>query len=196
LQSKISFSSPENLLELSEVYHTIGDLFLEIDNIDPAVTEYSKCLELRKQKLPEDDRRLAEIHYSVGLAYQCQENTAKALEHFENSRKVLQFKLCGLMQAGRSDEIPEIEEVLKELEAKMDDLKQESDASNIPSFLPPCDGFSKPQLSTTTIKDLGTFGSTQNFEGQDDSDIRKRKITNVGHTPTLKKSKFDNNPTE
>jgi len=81
---------PEYKSQLSDVYLILGDLDLESDNMEAAVSDYSQCLKIREEILNTDDRKLAEIHYSLALALDYTNNLREALIHFICAKKIFE----------------------------------------------------------------------------------------------------------
>jgi len=152
---------PEYKLELAEVFLVIGDLSMESDNMEQAVLDYAQCLSLREKLLPPEDRRLAETHYSMGLAQEYQHKVKEALEHYSMAHKILGVKVSELKLSEKEEidaEVSDLQAILEELAAKIEDLSKGEKVT-----LPFIDNnkphqFDTPTLQTNEIQDLGVFG--------------------------------------
>jgi len=62
------------------------------DQYEQAVEDMMSCLRLREFVLEPTDRRLAEVHFSLGLAYSLAKRADNAVEEYKNAKKVLEMK--------------------------------------------------------------------------------------------------------
>jgi nuclear autoantigenic sperm protein len=88
--ARVLYVRQEEYLKLSDVHIDLGTVALESGNITAAIEEYEKSLKLRQQHLPNTDRRIAEAHFQMGLAYSLLPNNEKAREHYTAARDILQ----------------------------------------------------------------------------------------------------------
>ncbi|TBU60501.1 hypothetical protein BD310DRAFT_319724 [Dichomitus squalens] len=59
--------SEEVKLKLAEVFITLGDVSLETEKFDQAITDYSAGLKLKTDLLPLSSRQIAEAHYKLSI---------------------------------------------------------------------------------------------------------------------------------
>jgi len=116
-------SDPQYKKELAEVYLAIGDLSMESDNVSQAVADYEQCLTIRQSLYEPDDRRLAEIHYLIGLAQEYQDKK-EALNHYQMAHKILTGNILKLESDQDDPQIKELTQTLQELASKMEDLSK------------------------------------------------------------------------
>ncbi|KAI9024088.1 hypothetical protein DFJ74DRAFT_667231 [Hyaloraphidium curvatum] len=126
---------------LADVYMLMGDCCLEDDNSTQAIETFKKALDLKVSYLEPSDRELAEVHHLLGLAYEHDNMIAEAVAHVEKARGVLEKRIVVLKEGGKVDggdkgkgkvdpaqakaeeEIVELESLIVEIDAKMDDLQ-------------------------------------------------------------------------
>ena len=126
----------ESQLRLADVHLALGDVSLESENFDQAVTDFTSAVEIKTQLLAQDDRERAEAHYKLALAYEYTEQTEAAIEQVNASIQVLQKKMESLngttegkgkgtapvLSEQEAQEVKEIESLFPEMEAKLADL--------------------------------------------------------------------------
>jgi len=139
--------------QLSEVYCTLADLSMESDNMEQACSDYQSSLQLKEQFLSSDDRQLAELHYSIGLTLQFQNQDKQAWSHYTSAKKILTTHLIN----SQTDET-----VAKDIQSILVDLEEKITESMAPVKIPPNDsslqGFMRSKLEGAIVTDLGTFG--------------------------------------
>jgi len=141
--------SPEARQKLSDVYVYLGEVSLETEKFDQAIPDFRSALEIKQSILEPDNRELAELHYKLALALEFSsseqhlavEETEKAVAVLRNRLSVLQDKQ--LAESGdvkgkgkQSDsigdsscatnvekEIKEIQELIPDMEVKIEELK-------------------------------------------------------------------------
>ncbi|XP_071952242.1 protein HGV2-like isoform X2 [Antedon mediterranea] len=129
-------------LQIAHVHLTLGELSMETENYNQSIKDFHKCLELRGKHLDEDDRLLAETHYSLGLVYGLDKDFEKSIESYEKSLNVIDLRIKNLHttlkehEAGEEDEkdcsehSPEdITKEIKELEALIPDINSKIEDS-------------------------------------------------------------------
>lgn len=67
LYEKGKDSSDEVKLKLADTYITLGDVSLETEKFDQAITDYSAGLVLKTELLPLSSRQIAEAHYKLSI---------------------------------------------------------------------------------------------------------------------------------
>lgn len=82
----------EDLLRVADIHLTLGDISLESENWDQAITDFMEALELKTRILPSTSRQFAELHYKIALVYDYKMDYANAKEHLERSITVLKAK--------------------------------------------------------------------------------------------------------
>jgi len=191
---------PNAKLQLAETYLNIGDLHMEGDNMKGALVEYEKCLELRQELLLPDDRKLADIHFSIGLCHQYEEHIKEGLEHFVLAKKILSTNVARLhlledkhknskeeikpQDINFSKELAELQMILFELDGKIEELSQSDLLSYKKEVAAPVISteFDKP-VSNGPIINLGVFGHAH----KDESSENKTTV----HTGLAVKRKSD-----
>lgn len=66
---KMSTADTELRLDLAQIHVRLGDLQRINGNYEESVADYGTCLAVRRELLGEFDRRVADCHYNLGLAY-------------------------------------------------------------------------------------------------------------------------------
>ncbi|KAG0294430.1 hypothetical protein BGZ96_001158 [Linnemannia gamsii] len=131
----------EALLKLGDVHIALGDVSLESENFEQAVTDYREAITVKEARLEADDRQLAEAHYKLALALEYSPTeSALAQEHIHKASNVLRDriqKLNGLLVSGKGKaravdasenetkmaaELVELHELVGEMEQKTQDL--------------------------------------------------------------------------
>eukprot|EP00889_Picochlorum_renovo_P003205 jgi/Picre1/30235/NNA_005603.t2 len=109
----------QNCDDLASVHVLLGDVALENEAFDNALTDYQHALKYQKMaNFPEDDRRTAEVYFKRVMALQFLERPEDALVEVESARDIL-FKKLQNLQASGDDHTSEIEDV----SGILDDLK-------------------------------------------------------------------------
>lgn len=128
----------EALLKLGDVHIALGDVSLESENFEQAVTDYREAIAVKEARLEADDRQLAEAHYKLALALEYSPTeSALAQEHIHKASNVLKDriqKLNGLLVSGKGKaravdvsenetkmaaELVELHELVGEMEQKV-----------------------------------------------------------------------------
>ncbi|XP_077291366.1 nuclear autoantigenic sperm protein [Arctopsyche grandis] len=127
--------------ELADVYLYLGEVSLESEMYDKAVTDMGKSLDLFKDLYRPDDRRIAETHYQIGLAHSLSNGFDDAISHFKSAAEILETRIKNLqtpsIAADNADikkhlssdpfysidgEIKELTELLPEIKEKVQDM--------------------------------------------------------------------------
>ncbi|KAI8580587.1 hypothetical protein K450DRAFT_236358 [Umbelopsis ramanniana AG] len=142
-------SSQEARLKLADVYSCLGDVSLETEKFDQAIPDFQSALSIKQSILDEDNRELAELHYKLALAFEYSTSEQhQAIEETRNAVKVLRNRLSTLKEkqlaesgdvkgkgkesnvvidSGRTSdiqkEIDEIQELIPDMEVKIEELK-------------------------------------------------------------------------
>ena len=117
-------------LLLSEVHLSLGDLGLDGEEKEQAISDFRAAIVLRQKHLQPSDRLIAEGHLLLGLALQALRDYERAKPAYESAIEVLKLALREQEEklgpsAGRAslDEGPAEEQVL-ELQAFLEELNQ------------------------------------------------------------------------
>jgi len=136
-------------LELARVLLRLGDVSQASDNFDKSVSDYTECLELRERHCKPHDRRLADVQYSLAMAYGFLGKTEQHLEHMKASVQCMErcaarleldirsFKAGDADEEGRTlefleSECKEIKEILVELQEDVADEGLSAQAAPAP----------------------------------------------------------------
>ncbi|KAG0054884.1 hypothetical protein BGZ83_010222 [Gryganskiella cystojenkinii] len=132
----------EALLKLGDVHIALGDVSLESENFEQAVTDYREALKIKEARLEPEDRELAEAHYKLALALEYSPTESeKTQDHIHRASTVLKArieKLNGILasygkgkgkalDASESEnklakELVELHELVGEMDQKVQDL--------------------------------------------------------------------------
>ncbi|KAK9904895.1 hypothetical protein WJX75_005048 [Coccomyxa subellipsoidea] len=86
-------------LLLADVLLLLGDLGMETERFESAMTDYEQALGVLKQNLQADDRRIAEAHYKLSLTLHFLDNPEDALTHARAAVAVCNARIAGLTPA-------------------------------------------------------------------------------------------------
>ncbi|WFD05815.1 hypothetical protein MVES1_001149 [Malassezia vespertilionis] len=134
------------IAELADVHNDLGDVGLETENFEQASTDYNDALELLKPLLSPYSRRLSDAYLRLGLALEFHPDVTRrtnAQPNVEHAAAILRCRLDVLQdpskaqestyfakdrlstldQDARNYEIKDVEEVLKDLDAKVEEMK-------------------------------------------------------------------------
>lgn len=149
--------SDEYRLKLSDVYFTLGEVALESDQVDQAVGDMNTGLQLKELLLDPSDRRLAEAHFNLGLAYSLQKDHQRSIQEYKCARDTLlkrKEKLVKEMGENEQQEIIEelsdLDALLPDLEAKITDAEENAESKELQETTPVAFGESS-EVDTTTI---------------------------------------------
>jgi len=200
---------PNEKLKLADVHLLIGDISMESDNMQQAVNEYEKCLQIRQELLSDPNSRLlADAHFSLGLALQHQGKLSVAIEQFRLAKTILETRLSTLNEQMKSEktdslekEIKQIFDIVQELSNKIEDL--EIEVSETVLIQPPTgSSFSEsletfvPAATTTTASSLLSSTSSSSNDVVVHKLTVKRKlpdITSITSTSLQEKTERESN---
>lgn len=101
----------------------IGDISLENGNTQLALDDYGKALKLRLELCKPDDRRIAEVYYSIGLTYSTiPENEEKSKENYVKSKEAMVKRIDTLSKEPspkNDEEIKELRELISGVDARV-----------------------------------------------------------------------------
>lgn len=131
--------SCEGRLKLAETLQKIGEISIEWDNNDNAVSILEECLKIRTAILKPDDRLIALTYYHLGLAHSFKSETQQANENFQNAINVIEKRISSLSQdlakakdaqdtvaiGAYEKEINELKELLPDMTMRLDDSKED-----------------------------------------------------------------------
>lgn len=84
-------------LKLAETYITLGDVSLETEKFDQAITDYTAGLKLKVELLPQSSRQIAEAHYKLSIVLDLSSGKlASAIEHAEKALESVEARLAEL----------------------------------------------------------------------------------------------------
>ncbi|CAI5757748.1 unnamed protein product [Candida verbasci] len=112
-----------SLKKLSEVYDLLGEVSLEAENFKQASEDLNKCLEIRLNLYSSDDSLISESHYKLALALEFVEEKDKAKDHINSAIESIKKRNENEKDA---DKIKDNQELISELEDKIQDLSKES----------------------------------------------------------------------
>ncbi|XP_022087871.1 protein HGV2-like isoform X2 [Acanthaster planci] len=128
-------------LKVAQVYLKLGELGLETGNYAQSVEDFTQCLARQKDLLDSDSRLMAETYYNLALAFSLDQKFDKAIENFEQSVVVIENRRASLGKKTEADkpvseedlqqdqkEIKELEALIPEIKAKIEDAKAEKTA--------------------------------------------------------------------
>lgn len=127
--------SENNSSMVAQCHLKLGELGLEVENYSQAIGDFLECLVLQKEILCNTDRKLAESHYNLGLAYTFVKQYDNAIEHYKTSLEVLENRVKYLEEViddkGNDDkdesmteckEVGEIKELIPDIYSKIEDV--------------------------------------------------------------------------
>lgn len=135
--------SLEGRLKLAETLQKIGEISIEWDNNDNAVSILEECLKIRSAVLRPDDRLVALTYYNLGLAHSFKSDTQNANDNFQKAINVIEKRISTLsvdLEKAKSEqdtvaigtyqkEINELKELLPDMTMRIDDSKEDGDKS-------------------------------------------------------------------
>lgn len=135
--------SLEGRLKLAETLQKIGEISIEWDNNDNAVSILEECLKIRTAILRPDDRLIALTYYNLGLAHSFKSEVQNANENFQNAIDVIEKRITSLSDelekakeaqdtiavSAYQKEISELKELLPDMTMRIDDSKEDGNKS-------------------------------------------------------------------
>ncbi|KAK3911973.1 Nuclear autoantigenic sperm protein [Frankliniella fusca] len=123
-----------NSLKLAEVYLKLGEVGVESENYTTAVDDMKKCLELQRKYLQNDDRRVAETLYNMGMAYSLANEFDSAIEQYKAASEQIESRISNLEKKkaeptsenneSSDDPFYTIEGEIEELKALLPEIKE------------------------------------------------------------------------
>ncbi|KAF2074002.1 hypothetical protein CYY_004678 [Polysphondylium violaceum] len=200
--------------EISEIHICLGGLCIDSENIDNAIEEYTKALNIREGAKNKNYREISETYYYLGLAYQLQNNTKKAEHNYRlaidiltnllnTKQKSLDSKPSDPTEENKIiDEIQDIKNVIADLQCTLDEVvpidtskeqvpkEFQQEQPTQPTFATSAD--KTPVKPGTPINHLGVVGKASirknlNDELKSESSNTTSTSTNTATTPTPKR---------
>ncbi|KAK7794652.1 hypothetical protein R5R35_004443 [Gryllus longicercus] len=117
-------------LKLAEVFLNLGEVGLESETYEQAIQDLQSGLKIQKEHLPEDDRRIAETYYRLGMAYSLNNEFDEAVQQYSDAVALLELRVKNLEVKSASGDKPDesdafytIEGEIKELNELLPDLR-------------------------------------------------------------------------
>lgn len=111
---------------LAETLVVLGEVSLESENFQSAVSDIKRGLEIMKELEEKNERILAETHYKLGIALSTNSQMDEAVEQFNASLDLLKSRIKALEDEDKiknETEITQMKELIPEIEEKIADTK-------------------------------------------------------------------------
>merc|ERR1711872_1041679 len=109
---------------LCEAYLALGEVSLENENFNQAVTDFTECLNRRQATLPPDSRSIAETHYQLGVAKFLEDKYQESETCLNKAISVLEMRIANLGKMETSENLSkEIEDLHTLVKEKIGDHK-------------------------------------------------------------------------
>ncbi|KAK2463620.1 hypothetical protein APHAL10511_004371 [Amanita phalloides] len=93
-------------LKLADAFIALGDVSLETEKFDQAITDYSAGLKLKEELLPISSRHIAEAHYKLSMVLDLTPGRlSDAITHAKKARESVVSRIA-LLRDGLSDQSP------------------------------------------------------------------------------------------
>ncbi|KAL7832661.1 hypothetical protein SRHO_G00296790 [Serrasalmus rhombeus] len=126
--------SKEDQLMAAQIFLKLGEVGAESGNYTQALEDFQECLAIQLKHLPAHSRLLAETHYQLGTTFSYTAQYSQAIQHFNNSIKVIESRLAMLQEAidkaeeaeakEEKGELEELKQLLPEIAEKIEDAKE------------------------------------------------------------------------
>lgn len=162
---------------LSETLILLGDVSLESENFENAVTDIKAGLAIQKEMFKPDNRTLAESYYKLGIALATNNQIDEAVENYNASLEVLNKRLDKLKEdeVNQRDEIKDIESLIPDIQEKIADMKSFKEEAT------------SKLLSAVTSKPI----TETKFESGSSSSSSDKKICDISHLVKRKRRMED-----
>ncbi|KAI0046489.1 hypothetical protein FA95DRAFT_1542504 [Auriscalpium vulgare] len=126
-------------LKLADTYIALGDVSLETEKFEQAITDYSASLKLKADLLPLSSRQIAEVHYKLSMVLDLTSGRlGDAIMHAQRALESVEARLAEL-QAGLDGSLQPVEAAKPDVKGKgrarprlvTDDLVQNMSKSQI-----------------------------------------------------------------
>lgn len=112
--------------KLAETLVVLGEVSLESENFQAAVTDIKRGLEIMTETMQNNQRILAETHYKLGIALSTNSEMDDAIIQFNSSLDILKNRIKTLEEEDKEKnetEITQMKELIPEIEEKIADTK-------------------------------------------------------------------------
>ncbi|XP_031484367.1 uncharacterized protein LOC116253600 isoform X2 [Nymphaea colorata] len=120
-------------MEKVDIISALGDVSLEREDIQTCLEDYRRALSMLERLVEPDNRLLAEIHFKLCMALQMDNKIKDAIVHCEAAVSACEAKCqrlkmevansCGASSMEKDEEIKTLEQLLVDLNAKLEDLR-------------------------------------------------------------------------
>ncbi|EGN96727.1 hypothetical protein SERLA73DRAFT_57984 [Serpula lacrymans var. lacrymans S7.3] len=101
-------------LKLADTYIALGDVSLETEKFDQAISDYTSALSLKAILLPKSSRQIAEAHYKLSMVLDLTSGRLKdAISHAEEALESVECRLAELRD-GLSGQVPAVPTIKEE----------------------------------------------------------------------------------
>jgi len=101
-------------LKLADTFIALGDVSLETEKFDQAISDYGSALALKTELLPQSSRQIAEAHYKLSIVLDLTSGRlSDAITHAEQALESVEARLAELRDALSGQGIVRIEEESK-----------------------------------------------------------------------------------
>ncbi|XP_010794676.1 nuclear autoantigenic sperm protein isoform X4 [Notothenia coriiceps] len=122
----------DDQLMAAQTYLKLGEVSAESGNYPQALDDFQECLALQLKHLPPHSRLLAETHYHVATTLCYMDQYSQAIQHYNNSVKVIETRLAMLQEAidaaggaaEEKNEMDELKQLLPDIKEKVEDAKE------------------------------------------------------------------------
>ncbi|PPR00520.1 hypothetical protein CVT26_009906 [Gymnopilus dilepis] len=105
-------------LKLADTYIALGDVSLETEKFDQAITDYEAGLKLKLELLPSSSRHIAEAHYKLSMVLDLTSGRlSDAISHAEQALQSVEDRLTELKK-GLAGELPPLPEPVQDTKGK------------------------------------------------------------------------------
>ena len=177
---------PEDCIrnELSDVYLALGDVSMESGAFQQATQDYLQSLTLLQSSSNETTSKMrivAECFYKIALSYEYVNDYGKARENIQKSLELLR----SVRDASENDaERKDLEELLPELEGKLEDLSSGNQPISLSSLVNVGPSSSIENASDATVTDISSMIKrkqplqTHGTEKEGENEKKKEKLEN------------------
>jgi len=177
--------------KICETFISLGEVSLENENYQQAVDDFSACLERRQDKLPEDSRSIAEIHYQLGVALGFSSRFEEAVKSLNAAIDVLTMRIKNLAERIESKDETRIDDADYTREKEMAELE-----TLIPEIREKIADTNEMKAESMTSQEAATGFSAGISGDKSVSTISAKKRTNAigqdGSSFSLKQSRLEN----
>ncbi|XP_062583765.1 protein HGV2-like isoform X1 [Saccostrea cucullata] len=186
-------------LKAAESFLKLGEVSLETENYEQAISDFKECLKIQEAELEPDDRLLAETHYQLGLAHGFNKQYDDSIDQYRKAIKVMEAKMNKLKQKveegtqgkgkeplpaddpikAAQQEIKDLEEILPDIRSKIEDMEEEK--KNI------------DELKTLTKETLAAATSELKPAESKDSSEPQKAASDISHLVRRKRKPEEEN---